>query len=629
MAQNIIQEQPKELTLSAIFTGIEYIVPIYQRSYAWEKEEIEQLLNDILDFKKKTDETTKYYLGSLIVDNLGNNQFSLIDGQQRLTTLFLLFSYLRTIEIEMNGFSEKSLSFEAREKSNRTLVTLFNKKREETNNSLYTAELVNGYDVISDYFKEIIEKSGNTNIINDFKDIFDRILIIRTQVPKDIDLNHYFEIMNTRGEQLEIHEIAKGKIIGAITDPQKRKVAATIWDNCSQMDKYIQMAFKPISLRDQIFKSSWDSFENYNKFEDILNKFALSNNLPSAEDSDGDSLRNLLNNPLQKEEIRNNNEEEENQRFESIISFPNFLLVVNECLKKQETENDDSLDDKKFLEILEEYWTTEEKALDFVYNLLKYRFIFDTSVIKREYAKNHKDEGKWTLNKLISKEDESKNNAKKPYYDTPAFTVNQSEILTLQSALRVTYTSPKTMHWISKALTNTSDILKELEKYACEKVEKSKYHVVKGFGFDRIVFTYSDYLLYRDRKIIDFMKDIDLDNYQFMFRTSIEHFYPQNPLNGDSWENLDENPLNSFGNLALLTVSANSKFSNLNPSSKIKEHDEIINQSPKLIRMKQLMLENNNEWTPAIVFKHEKEMFELLDKEMINKEITTVKEKSE
>ena len=55
-------EQPKELNLLNIFTGTEYIVPIYQRSYAWEKEEIEQLLNDIFDFTDSNDEKSKYYL---------------------------------------------------------------------------------------------------------------------------------------------------------------------------------------------------------------------------------------------------------------------------------------------------------------------------------------------------------------------------------------------------------------------------------------------------------------------------------------------------------------------------------------------------------------------------------------
>ena len=62
-------EQPKELNLLNIFTGTEYIVPIYQRSYAWEKEEIEQLLNDIFDFTDQNDSEAKYYLGSLILDD--------------------------------------------------------------------------------------------------------------------------------------------------------------------------------------------------------------------------------------------------------------------------------------------------------------------------------------------------------------------------------------------------------------------------------------------------------------------------------------------------------------------------------------------------------------------------------
>ena len=49
-----------------------------------------------------------------------------------------------------------------------------------------------------------------------FRDKFSTVTIIRTQVPQNIDLNHYFEIMNTRGEQLELHEIVKAKILGAI-----------------------------------------------------------------------------------------------------------------------------------------------------------------------------------------------------------------------------------------------------------------------------------------------------------------------------------------------------------------------------------------------------------------------------
>ena len=199
-----------------------------------------------------------------------------------------------------------------------------------------------------------------------------------------------------------------------------------------------------------------------------------------------------MDNPT-KVDITSANNADENLRFESIISFPNFLLIVNEAIntnKSNNEEDDTTLDDKKFLKTLEHHWETEQSALNYIFNLLRFKFLFDTTIIKREYAKDYKEEGKWTLKKLTAGKDDNR-----PYYGTDSFSVNQKEILTLQSALRVTYTSPKTMHWVSKALNNTTTILSELEKYSCEKLKKAAFHTASGFGYDRIVFTYLDYIL--------------------------------------------------------------------------------------------------------------------------------------
>ncbi|MBR2252169.1 MAG: DUF262 domain-containing protein [Neisseriaceae bacterium] len=233
-------EQLKELNLKNIFES-KYVIPIYQRNYAWESKEIEQLLNDICDFLGD-----KYYLGNLIVDEIEPNVFSVIDGQQRLTTLFLLLTYLQE-----NTLSTNSLRFEARDKSNRTLKELYDKK-ELKQDEFYSEEIISGYNTIENFF--------NTEKINkeEFKNKLQKILIIRIQVPKQIDLNHYFEIMNTRGEQLELHEIAKGKILIVIDDKYK-EISALIWDNCSQMDSYIQMNFDK-NDRIKIFGDNWDSF---------------------------------------------------------------------------------------------------------------------------------------------------------------------------------------------------------------------------------------------------------------------------------------------------------------------------------------------------------------------------------
>ncbi len=61
--------QPQEFCVENIFKGTEYVVPIYQRNYSWTKDEIEQLLNDINDVSDGG--KGKYYLGSLIVNQLG------------------------------------------------------------------------------------------------------------------------------------------------------------------------------------------------------------------------------------------------------------------------------------------------------------------------------------------------------------------------------------------------------------------------------------------------------------------------------------------------------------------------------------------------------------------------------
>ena len=138
--------QPQEFTVEQIFNNNEYVIPIYQRNYAWSRFEIEQLLDDINDIDIQ--ETKKYYLGSLIVNERGINCFEVIDGQQRLTTLFLLLCFLNNQSI-----NEGSLKFEARETSNRTLKLI--KSKDDIvvcSENLYSQEIIEGYSIISKYF---------------------------------------------------------------------------------------------------------------------------------------------------------------------------------------------------------------------------------------------------------------------------------------------------------------------------------------------------------------------------------------------------------------------------------------------------------------------------------------------
>ncbi len=90
-------------------TDIEYTIPLYQRAYAWEDKQLIQFVEDIFDVP----DDANYYIGSLIVSKQ-KNKYEVVDGQQRLTSLYLLLNCL--------GLDVKNtLTFACRDKSNYTL----------------------------------------------------------------------------------------------------------------------------------------------------------------------------------------------------------------------------------------------------------------------------------------------------------------------------------------------------------------------------------------------------------------------------------------------------------------------------------------------------------------------------
>ena len=68
----------------------EFSVPSYQRGYRWDDSQVNQLLNDIIENGNKT-----YCLQPLVVRKKAEGVFELIDGQQRLTTIYILLKYIK------------------------------------------------------------------------------------------------------------------------------------------------------------------------------------------------------------------------------------------------------------------------------------------------------------------------------------------------------------------------------------------------------------------------------------------------------------------------------------------------------------------------------------------------------
>ena len=377
----------KEKSIGELFTGGEksvYEIPIYQRNYAWEKDEITTLVQDVYDAWLKDDERP-YYIGTLVTYHKGDHVYEVIDGQQRLTTLRLILSVLG---IQTNN----QLTYRARKKSDETLKSI-----PEFDNEEKDSGIENGYR----YAKTAIGDIVAENELHGFKSFFlNSVHIIHYQVPKDIDLNHYFEIMNSRGEQLEKHEIVKANLMEKLEDDEERKVFSRIWESCAEMGVYVQQNMSDISPED-VFGRSLYEFMPQN-FSDIMQNWRLKKEV--VEGQRFLSIRSLIQSGGNSEGVHYAREAVMKDSFLPIIDFPNFLLIVLKIARMEESEFEPVefiLDDKELLNEFRKAFhdprTDAEKVKRFVFILLKARFYLDNYIVHHSKEEDTIDSNPWKL----------------------------------------------------------------------------------------------------------------------------------------------------------------------------------------------------------------------------------------
>ena len=123
MSHNLLH--PELLTVSELFDhDTVYTVPIYQRNYAWRAPQIEQLISDIQDAVARQE--SNYFLGNLVVTPRENQRkdFAVIDGQQRLTTLYLLLTFLENAGSSPWGHHQGRLQHASRARATEALRRL-------------------------------------------------------------------------------------------------------------------------------------------------------------------------------------------------------------------------------------------------------------------------------------------------------------------------------------------------------------------------------------------------------------------------------------------------------------------------------------------------------------------------
>ena len=611
------------LSVNRLLNEDTYAIPLYQRNFAWTYDEIEQLLNDVADaFQENRD--NYYYIGTLVV-NKENDIFKIIDGQQRTTALNLIALALKH-EFGFDRLKAVNLTFPARKKSNDNIQDLFSKKKilEGDEN-----ELTRGYGHAKDALKKVLEERQlNPQSFVDY--LFENVIIFRSILPEDLDLNLYFERFNSRGEQLEAHEILKAQMMAKFgTDQEMAQKFARIWDACAEFDKPVASQFKmrrkradDFQERERIF--GWH-FTNYS-FHNIYNDIDFHQN-------ERRKLSDILGKKINEKNIE---VEKDFGDYTTIIDFPTFLLHVLAIAEGKKTD-EIQLDDKKLLALFDIKNKDKTWVIEFSEFLLRIKHIFDNYIVRNsntDSSSRKKDE--WFLQKGTYYEYQPNGKSKEHYIVEERFTNNtfldseiNKNIILLQSMFAVTFTANRDSRWLYEILqflfnhieelnqTEFASLFKDfLEKMAVRYAEERLFtedKTIKKYGAIPVyAFNFVDYVLWKNRTALEKeYKDINFDHFKFAYRRSIEHWYPQNPNGHDGESQLPAEFLHSFGNLCIITDSQNSRFGNSYPEAKLEqwEREGIFHrQSLKLQMMAKITSKKDDGWGPKQITELEKEI---------------------
>lgn len=141
-------------TVSLIdFFGKQFIIPHYQRGYRWERQEVEDLLDDLWGFEKSSNKGEFYCLQPIVLQEKDKHTYNVIDGQQRLTTLYLLLVFLEEMRIG-SGYNQPlfALDYETRKDCRQFLEERKFILGDSDNTNIDYYHIAQAYKVIKDWF---------------------------------------------------------------------------------------------------------------------------------------------------------------------------------------------------------------------------------------------------------------------------------------------------------------------------------------------------------------------------------------------------------------------------------------------------------------------------------------------
>lgn len=193
-----------------------FIIPSYQRGYRWGRSEVRALLDDIMENGRNP-----YCLQPVVVRRTPQDTFEVIDGQQRLTTLWLVYKFIHETFPNQTEAAKFSIDYQSRPHS-REFLENFDSDRSDDNIEYF--HFVNAYATIRDYFSD----EGH-DLFDELPELYKRlrgyVSVLWYEVPDTEDPNALFQRLNIGKIPLTSSELVKALFMRGIGGDDKDKSA--------------------------------------------------------------------------------------------------------------------------------------------------------------------------------------------------------------------------------------------------------------------------------------------------------------------------------------------------------------------------------------------------------------------
>ena len=228
--------------------GTQFVIPAYQRNYTWvANREVKQLLDDIKVVL--SGERNKHFIGIMIYLETSISPFqrerSVIDGQQRLTTIFLTLYAIKELMLE------RSMNTEAERLENMYLVNPFNETNKfkqkplVSDDAVYQQIVSRDFDSIQEkkanvylnffYIKNTLQELLGTYTINDILEAMNKLYIVCVPIGKDDYPQKIFESINATGAKLTASDLIRNFILMPIQSELQDKYYDKYWKRLEQL----------------------------------------------------------------------------------------------------------------------------------------------------------------------------------------------------------------------------------------------------------------------------------------------------------------------------------------------------------------------------------------------------------